>query len=347
MQYRYGAKSFERNRFDAVKANLRHAPAGSPFDACPPADTGNYAGRFMDFASKIRFIARGRPLETAGVPLHSSPAKLMSDPPEPPPASQSAAVPGEHIGLPPPEGGKAPRADNFYKDIPSDCGLRPTADRTSTAVLGSVLSVTVAIAAGIIIANNTAFKLKVAPSPQAVDMATEKSTMAAAPVVVQPARTMPAPPAPSLSIPKHEIDGTPPPRVARAKPSPDRKPVIAIRKVPGAKVARQTEKVRVARTVRQAASVPRVRASQERPKSVAQATAATGAQSRPAPPSLATQYARCTQQQGFFRRERCKWDVCGDKWGKQGCPSYKHRIAPEMGLGQHYPVDAASQVEDS
>lgn len=345
MQYRYGAKSFERNRFDAVKANLLHAPVASPFDACPSADTGNYAGRFMDFASKVRFIARGRPLETAGVPLHSSPAKLMSGPPEPP-ASQSAAVPGESIGLPPPEEGKAPRADNFYKDIPNDCGLRPAADRISTAVLGSVLSITVAIAAGIIISNNTAFKLKVAPSPQAVDMAAEKSAMTAAPVVVQPARTMPAPPAPSLSIPKHEIDGTPPPRLTRAKPPPDRKPVITARKVPGTKVARQTKRVPAARTARQTASAPRVRASQERPKSVAKATTVTGAQARPAPPSLATQYARCTQQQGFFRRERCKWDVCGDKWGKQGCPSYKHRIAPEMGLGQHYPVNAASQVED-
>lgn len=345
MQYRYGAQSFERNRFDAVKATLLHSRASSPFDACRPADTGNYAGRFMDFASKIRFIARGRPLDTASVPLHSGPAKLVCGSSEPPPIFQPATATAD-IDKPRPERSVVPPANNFYQGIPNDSGLRSATDHISTAVLGSVLSVTVAIAAGIIIANNTAFKLKVAPSQHAADVRTDKTAMSAAPVAVQPARTMQAPPAPALSMPKREFDRTENPRVARARTTSERKPVIAVRRVPGAKVARQAEKDRSARTVRQTASAPRVRTMQEQPKSVAQAAVPTAAQSRPAPPSLAAQYARCTQQQGLLRRERCKWDVCGGKWGKQGCPSYKHRTAPEMGLGQHYPTGAASQVED-
>ncbi|HJV86475.1 MAG TPA: hypothetical protein VJ698_13460 [Noviherbaspirillum sp.] len=34
------------------------------------------------------------------------------------------------------------------------------------------------------------------------------------------------------------------------------------------------------------------------------------------------EYAQCEQQSSFFRREQCKWRVCGGKWGQDGCPSY-------------------------
>lgn len=32
--------------------------------------------------------------------------------------------------------------------------------------------------------------------------------------------------------------------------------------------------------------------------------------------------ARCERNSNLFRREQCKWRVCGDSWGKYGCPSY-------------------------
>lgn len=345
MQYRYGAQSFERNRFDAVKAKLLHSRASSPFDTCRPTASENYAGRFMDFAGKIRFFARGHPLDTASVPLHSGPAELVCGSPEPPPTSRPAAATAA-TEKPLPERCAVPPASNFHRDIPNESGLRPAAEHISTAVLGSVLSVTVAIAAGIIIANNTAFKLKVAPSMHAADVRTDKTAMMAAPVVVQPARTMQAPPAPALSIPKREIDQTENPRVARAKTTAEQKPLLAGSKMHGSKMSRQTERVRAARKMRQTAAAPRVRTTQEWQEPMSQAAAGNGAQSRPALPSLAAQYARCSQQQGLLRRERCKWDVCGSKWGKQGCPSYKSRPAPEMGLGQLYPAEAASQIED-
>lgn len=33
---------------------------------------------------------------------------------------------------------------------------------------------------------------------------------------------------------------------------------------------------------------------------------------------------RCERMANFFHRERCKWDICGGKWGKYGCPSYSY-----------------------
>lgn len=32
--------------------------------------------------------------------------------------------------------------------------------------------------------------------------------------------------------------------------------------------------------------------------------------------------ARCEDAPNLFRREQCKWRLCGDRWGKNGCPSY-------------------------
>jgi len=37
--------------------------------------------------------------------------------------------------------------------------------------------------------------------------------------------------------------------------------------------------------------------------------------------------ARCEKVSNFIRREMCKWEVCGGKWGKNGCPSYDNPAA--------------------
>ncbi|HJV82602.1 hypothetical protein [Noviherbaspirillum sp.] len=41
------------------------------------------------------------------------------------------------------------------------------------------------------------------------------------------------------------------------------------------------------------------------------------------PVSTQEQYAQCEGISSFFRREQCKWQVCGGKWGQDGCPSYQ------------------------
>lgn len=35
-------------------------------------------------------------------------------------------------------------------------------------------------------------------------------------------------------------------------------------------------------------------------------------------------YRKCQRYANFFRRERCKWDLCSGKWGQHGCPAYDH-----------------------
>jgi hypothetical protein len=37
-----------------------------------------------------------------------------------------------------------------------------------------------------------------------------------------------------------------------------------------------------------------------------------------------SQYSRCERIDHIFRREKCKWDLCNNKWGKGACPSFKH-----------------------
>ncbi len=45
------------------------------------------------------------------------------------------------------------------------------------------------------------------------------------------------------------------------------------------------------------------------------------------------QYAQCTRLDSFLAREKCKWRVCGGKWGSHGCPSYQHKPPPGVGVG--------------
>lgn len=40
-------------------------------------------------------------------------------------------------------------------------------------------------------------------------------------------------------------------------------------------------------------------------------------------PVVQSQYAQCLEFDSFLRREQCKWQACGGKWGQDGCPTYK------------------------
>lgn len=42
--------------------------------------------------------------------------------------------------------------------------------------------------------------------------------------------------------------------------------------------------------------------------------------------SVAQQFNQCRQKPSFFGREKCKWQVCGGRWGENGCPSYTHDV---------------------
>jgi hypothetical protein len=52
-------------------------------------------------------------------------------------------------------------------------------------------------------------------------------------------------------------------------------------------------------------------------------------------PAIADKFARtramlasCERASNFFRREKCKWRLCGDSWGQHGCPSYQMQAGP-------------------
>lgn len=37
--------------------------------------------------------------------------------------------------------------------------------------------------------------------------------------------------------------------------------------------------------------------------------------------------AKCERISNLFRREKCKWDLCSNRWGKHGCPSYSRPVS--------------------
>jgi hypothetical protein len=41
---------------------------------------------------------------------------------------------------------------------------------------------------------------------------------------------------------------------------------------------------------------------------------------------LADEFNQCKRKSRFLDREKCKWRVCGGKWGKRGCPAYNQKI---------------------
>jgi hypothetical protein len=41
---------------------------------------------------------------------------------------------------------------------------------------------------------------------------------------------------------------------------------------------------------------------------------------------LADEFNQCKRKSRFLDREKCKWRVCGGKWGKRGCPAYDQKI---------------------
>jgi hypothetical protein len=43
--------------------------------------------------------------------------------------------------------------------------------------------------------------------------------------------------------------------------------------------------------------------------------------------SARSELTQCGRNANFFHRERCKWRVCGGRWGQNGCPSYDHKQA--------------------
>lgn len=42
-------------------------------------------------------------------------------------------------------------------------------------------------------------------------------------------------------------------------------------------------------------------------------------------PAMTAMLEQCEQAGNFLLREQCKWQLCGGRWGKDGCPSYPSR----------------------
>ncbi len=54
---------------------------------------------------------------------------------------------------------------------------------------------------------------------------------------------------------------------------------------------------------------------------------------RSASTNLSQAVAECSNEVGLFFRERCKWRLCNGRWGKDGCPSYRHDVISSARVG--------------
>jgi hypothetical protein len=69
------------------------------------------------------------------------------------------------------------------------------------------------------------------------------------------------------------------------------------------------------------AGKPSARATQFDPQSAKPASSKT--KRLASNTNLRNEFMQCERNGNFFSRERCKWRVCGGKWGRDGCPSYR------------------------
>jgi hypothetical protein len=87
-----------------------------------------------------------------------------------------------------------------------------------------------------------------------------------------------------------------------------------------------TAKRTAKRTAKGAVTTAKAQAQQmDRPHANQEGDDKTAAASRP--PSRRAMFDRCEHASNLFARERCKWEVCGGLWGKQGCPSYERQAS--------------------
>lgn len=109
-------------------------------------------------------------------------------------------------------------------------------------------------------------------------------------------------------------------KVATA-PAPGAKPAAEARKETTKTAAKRQEKAskterhaaRLAPPASAPASVRRVEREPDQERTIV-ASAGQAAENR---------YAQCLEIGSFLRREQCKWQACGGKWGQDGCPSYQ------------------------
>jgi hypothetical protein len=371
MQYSYSKKFFARDLFDAVKARLQEPVAGLP--AMPPhwPSLIYYGQNPTGFSRRVKFRARhGTGLNIASVPLCSRNPLFIGSLPRS--SAESAAIletkstrqtatasgpvdPGnppfdpvdlwaQHESLTasnaspvqgPPKDGFSHGAIAQDRDEPL-----PRPSRIPTAVFTTLLSIAAAITAGIAISNTDTFKFGDGtvsgqrPADALAAAATgAATTQSASRLTLEP--TFPA----AYRVTPETARPTP-----ESRSSANKKPGAASRgsvsrqsKNATAHASRKTRTITAKDSKKTATSSSRNASagkSNPRPVSIVEAKPATSVQSRQSRSLAGTQYARCREVKGLLRREKCRWDACDGKWGKQGCPAYQHNAKPELGTGQ-------------
>lgn len=380
MHYSYSEKSFARDLFDAAKSKLRKSFPDASATPRHWLDALNYGSNFIPFHNRIKFRSmRGIPLRIASAPLCTHDAAIIGRlpqapsavKPEAPPASDSEAAtrpsPDRKAAARsssepdvnwPPHGNAEPQQKqpaSRQEEPPAasqEDANRQLPSRISTPVLSTLLGLTVAIMAGIIIGNNNTSRLEFADSKHA------RGSMELGAGALSASGG-----AASSHVPRLTLDSTPPqspPEVANSKLASgklrQRRDEASTRsmavKQPVKKKthasARSTRPSSTSKEHRKSAPAPQTATARKAPARTASAIATKAVRPQlksQSPARLGTLYARCENLRGLLRQERCRWQVCGGKWGKHGCPAYKHKSMSEMGFGQ-LPPSSSERTSD-
>lgn len=347
MQYTYSKKSFARDVFDAAKAKLQ-TPVPDLLalsNQWPGLINYGLQKPLLSKWSQFRSV-EGNRLCTGSVPLCTySPEDIARLPYKKsvlPPQMDAEAEFAERVAamqaleaygnLNPADNPHAAQELPFDEESPADAGLgrtsvRSFSPRIPTAVLSTFLSVAAAIAAGLIIANGNTFKFRhdATGVPQAADAPASSDRIAVNESSAARLAMDTTLPQSSGSFPAVSESGPGLQSSSGKKSEPHGKRVQAAEKKSRRTEAESRPPKRLASTTATPKAVKTAQSSKAhapRPAPVVAAKSGNSLHARQSEHHPGTQYARCNNVKGLLQRERCKWNACGDRWGKQGCPAY-------------------------
>ncbi|TCS39258.1 hypothetical protein EDC30_101213 [Paucimonas lemoignei] len=366
MPYTFSKRSYEQDLFDAVKARLK-TPVRDYLalsEQWPGVLDYGLPKPLLSKWAKFR-SASGSLLHARSIPLcTSSPALITSlshKPAELPPQIDAEAAFAEQVAamlaseahgnlnsVGDPQVPEEPLLDE-ESDADAKAGVERKSARISipripTAVLSTFLSVAAAVAGGLIIANGNSFKFghDAATRPQDVGISMQAdSTAASEPDAARLAMDTRLPQASLSSSDVSEPGNSVQPAYTKKREHSEKRVIKTEKKM-------RTVDTETRASKRIASVVPAKKTEKTAQRSKSNASQSTASHAAPivtaksdsalhagkSSSSPGTQYARCESVKGLLRRERCKWDACSGKWGKQGCPAYQHNARPELGYGQ-------------
>lgn len=325
IQCRYGKANFE-----LTKACLAPHEDGMPGNPTPAPNFSRHFSR-IQAAMKIRARHGGRlPLETS--PRYS-PLPDSSEPLAHEKTGEAAA--NANAGHSEPEPAKEHGAATPQPPMEEAAATRPARlPQLSVALTSSLLAIGIAIIVGLAIGKAGAFRNAGTPALPAFGA----RHAAAGPIVPppsDPAAIAPVEPENRVAI----IERPAPPAIptepaAAEKEAPAETPATATHARQHKLKASSTETPSKTKHAKKKKH-KKARIDPPSPQNPFTGDKLPYSAQAPSPPSIPTTRSRleqCRHLSSLIRSELCRWRICKNKWGRDGCPSYEHGNPGRIGM---------------